>query len=210
MKTAMVWGANGGIGSALVKILVDSGWEVLSVARDPGAVPALTSYAVQADVTEVGEVQRAVERAKGMVGEVSLWIYAVGDNLSARVGEMSFEDWHRILDANLSGAFTTVHYSLPLLSGDAHIVFLGAVSERLRLPGLSAYAAAKAGLEAFGDVLRKEQRGRRVTVVRPKAVDTAIWDKVPFNAPKGALKPEDVAARILSAHEEGHDGVLTL
>jgi NAD(P)-dependent dehydrogenase (short-subunit alcohol dehydrogenase family) len=210
MKTAMVWGASGGIGTALVKHLVDSGWEVVSVARNAGAVTALTSYAVEADVADIEAVRQAVEEAKGMVGEVSLWIYAVGDNLSAKVGDMSFEDWRHILDANLNGAFVAVNCSLPLLAADAHMVFLGAVSERLRLPGLSAYAASKAGLEAFGEVLRKEQRGRRVTMVRPKAVETGLWDKVPFNVPRGALAPEEVAERVLSAHEEGHDGTLNL
>lgn len=210
MKTAIVWGASGGIGTALVKNLVDSGWEVLSVARDAGAVTALTSYAVEADVADPEDVWQAMERAKGMVGEVDLWIYAVGDNLSAKVGDMSLEDWGRILDANLNGAFAAVHYSLPLLAADAHIVFLGAVSERLRLPGLSAYAASKAGLEAFGEVLRKEQRGRRVTMVRPKAVETGLWNKVPFSVPRGALEPEEVAERVLSAYEEGHDGALNL
>jgi len=210
MKTAMLWGASGGIGTALVNHLVDGGWEVLSVARDAGTVPALTSYVVEADVADPEDVQQAVERAKGMVGEVSLWIYAVGDNLSAKVEEMSFGDWSRILDANLNGAFTAVHYSLPLLASDAHMVFLGAVSERLRLPGLSAYAASKAGLEAFGEALRKEQRRRRVTVVRPKAVETGLWDKVPFSVPRGALEPGDVAERILSAYEDGHEGTLNL
>jgi len=208
MKTAMVWGASGGIGTALVKRLVDSGWHVLSVARDAGSVTALTSYAVEADVADPEDVRQAVEQAKGMVGEVDLWIYAVGDNLSTKIMDMSFEDWRRILDANLNGAFAAVHYSLPLLAADAHVVFLGAVSERLRLPGLSAYAASKAGLEALGEVLRKEQRGRRVTVVRPKAVETGLWDKVPFKAPRGALAPEELAEGILFAYAEGHNGTL--
>jgi NAD(P)-dependent dehydrogenase (short-subunit alcohol dehydrogenase family) len=123
---------------------------------------------------------------------------------------MSPEAWRRILDANLSGAFLAAHYSLPLLAGDAHLVFLGAVSERMRLPGLAAYAAAKAGLEALAETLRKEERRRRVTVVRPGAVETAIWEKVPFKMPHRALKPEDVAGRIVAAYDEGHSGVLDL
>ena len=44
---------------------------------------------------------------------------------------------------------------------NAHIIFIGAVSERLKLPGLSAYAASKAGLEAFAEVLGKEERKKR-------------------------------------------------
>lgn len=45
-------------------------------------------------------------------------------------------------------AYGTTHYSLPLLAADAHLVFLGAMSERLRWPGLAAYTAAKVGLAA--------------------------------------------------------------
>jgi NAD(P)-dependent dehydrogenase (short-subunit alcohol dehydrogenase family) len=141
---------------------------------------------------------------------VDLWIYAAGDIASVKVEAMSPDDWARILTANLSGAYLAAHYSLPLLSEDAHMVFLGAVSERLHLPGLAAYASAKAGLEAFADVLRKEQRGRRVTIVRPKAVNTPLWEKVPFSMPHGALEPEEMAARILEAYDEGHKGVLDL
>jgi len=107
------------------------------------------------------------------------------------------------LNANLTGVYLTAHYSLPLLSRDAAMYILGTVSECMRLPGLSAYAAAKAGLEALGEVMRKELR-RPVVIVRPKAVQTGLWEKVPFKAPPGAMKPEDPAARLLDAYPTGH------
>ena len=210
MRTAMVWGASGGIGTALVRRLADEGWNVLSAARDPGAVTYLTTEVVAADVGNPESVQRAMQEAEKLVDKVDLWIYAVGDIASSKVGEMSVDEWDRILTANLSGAYVAVRHSLSLLSDDAHIVFMGAVSERLRLPGLAAYASAKAGLEAFAEVLRKEQRKRRVTVVRPKAVETELWDKVPFSMPGRAVKPEEVADRIVAAYREGHEGVLDL
>lgn len=210
MKTAMVWGASGGIGNALVQCLVDEGWEVLSLARDPGAVPPHSSNVIEADVADSRSVREAVARAGELVQEVDLWIYAVGDITSVKAEEMPPEDWERILAANLTGAYLSVHHSLPLLAADAHIVFLGAVSERLRLPGLAAYASAKAGLEAFAEVLRKEQRPRRVTLVRPKAVETPLWEKVPFSLPHGAMSPEDLVERVLQANQDGHSGVLNL
>jgi NAD(P)-dependent dehydrogenase (short-subunit alcohol dehydrogenase family) len=206
----MVWGASGGIGTALVERLIDAGWTVLSVARGPEAVTQVTSKLLGADVEDPDSVLRAMEQAKEIVEDVDLWIYAAGDIASVRINEMAMRDWERILAANLSGAYLATHHSLPLLASDAHLVFLGAVSERLRLPGLAAYASAKAGLEAFADVLRKEQRRRRVTVVRPKAVETDLWDKVPFSVPHGAMKPVDLAERILQAYDEGHSGVLDL
>jgi len=210
MKTAMVWGASGGIGSALVQRLVDEGWAVLSVARDPGTVTPLSSEVIEADVADPRSVRQAVARAGELVQEVDLWIYAVGDITSVKAEDMSPEDWERILAANLTGAYLAIHYSLPLLTAEAHMVFLGAVSERLRLPGLAAYASAKAGLEAFAEVLRKEQRRRRVTLVRPKAVQTPLWGKVPFSLPPGAMSPQDLAERVLQAIQDGHSGVLNL
>ena len=87
---------------------------------------------------------------------------------------------------------------------------IGAISERMRLPGLSAYAAAKAGLEAFTAALAKEERHRRVTLVRPGAVDTPLWSKMPVRMPRSAALPATVAAQILTAYTSGHSGLLDL
>jgi NAD(P)-dependent dehydrogenase (short-subunit alcohol dehydrogenase family) len=206
----MVWGASGGIGSGLVRRLTEEGWTVIGVARDPGSITATLSRQVQADVADEASVRGAVEELADAAGTIDLWVYAIGDIASAGVDDMGVEDWNRILDANLTGAYLAAKHSQSLLAEDAHMFFLGAVSERLRLPGLAAYASAKAGIEALAEVLRKEQRKRRVSVVRPKAVATALWDKVPFSLPRGALQPEDVADRIIAAYEEGHRGVLDL
>ena len=86
---------------------------------------------------------------------------------------MTLQVWTRILDANLTGAFLTTHYSWPLLARDAHLFYLSATSERLRLPGLGANVTAKGRLENFAEVVRKESK-RKITVVRPSAVDTTL------------------------------------
>jgi NAD(P)-dependent dehydrogenase (short-subunit alcohol dehydrogenase family) len=210
VKNAMVWGANGGIGTTVVNRLVEDDWTVIGVVHDSASVTDPQYQVVEADVADEAAVQRAVRQAADMAPRIDLWIYAVGDIAASKVAEMSSQDWRRILDANLTGAYLAARHSLPLLAQGAHMVFVGAVSERLRLPGLSAYAAAKAGIEAFAEVLRKEQRGRRVSLVRPKAVETTLWEKVTFSVPHGALKPRDVADRILNAYHEGHRGLLNL
>lgn len=210
MATAMVWGATGGIGRALVDELVSREWTVVAVSRDEDALAARVACSLRADVADPFSVQRAVQAAAHEVDEISLWVYAAGDIVAAPVEEMAPVVWERILSANLTGAYQATHYSLPLLAPDAHLIFIGAISERLRLPGLSAYAAAKAGLEAFAEALRKEQRRRRVTIVRPAAVATPLWEKVPLRLPQGAPPPSKVAGRILAAYDEGHSGVLDL
>lgn len=210
MKTAMIWGAHGGIGRALVEMLSSQDWTTVAVSRHDEQMQEAASLSIYADVADPFSVQRAVQAAAFDISEVNLWIYTAGDITSAAVEDMNPAVWQRIMDANLNGAYLAAHYSLPLLAPDAHLFFVGAINERLRLPGLSAYAAAKAGLEAFGEALRKEQRKRRVTIVRPVAVDTPLWEKVPMRLPKDSPPPSKVAGRILAAMEEGHSGLLDL
>jgi NAD(P)-dependent dehydrogenase (short-subunit alcohol dehydrogenase family) len=206
--TAMIWGASGGIGRALVSRLRAEGWRVLAMSRHTADLGDLTPHLFVANVADPQAVERAIATASQEVAQVNLWIYAAGDIDANKVSDASPDAWQRILDANLTGAYLAVHYSLPLLAPDAHLFFLGALSERLRLPRLSAYAAAKAGLEAFVEVLGKEERKRRITLVRPAAVDTPLWNKVPFKLPTGALSPDAAAEHLLAAYREGHRGVL--
>lgn len=210
MKTAIIWGAHGGIGRALCTLLKQEDWRVVAISRHADELEGIVDLSLQADVSREYDVQRAIQAASFEIDEAQLWIYAAGDITAVPVQRMSLGEWQRILHANLSGAFLTTHHSLPLLAADAHLVYLGAISERLRLPGLSAYAAAKAGLEAFAEALRKEERRRKVTVVRPGAVATPLWQKVPMALPKNAATPEKVAALILEAYHNGHSGHLDI
>jgi NAD(P)-dependent dehydrogenase (short-subunit alcohol dehydrogenase family) len=209
MKTALIWGAAGGIGRAIARQLSKETWQILAACRRPESLANLADFVYDVELSDPFSVQSAVTSISQEVSEVDLWVYAAGDIASLRINEMSPFDWQRILQANLNGAFLATHYSWPLLSDQAHLFYLGAVSERMRLPGLSAYAAAKAGLEAFADVVRKESR-RKVTVVRPGAADTPFWNKVPFKLPPHHLTADEVAARILQAYSEGHQGQLDL
>jgi NAD(P)-dependent dehydrogenase (short-subunit alcohol dehydrogenase family) len=210
MSTALIWGASGGIGRALVALLHSHGWTVGAVSRHPHDLADLTDFRYEADAADAFSVQQAVYRAAQELPAVDLWLYAAGDILSSPVADLAPADWKRILDANLTGAYTSTHLSLPLLAERAHLMYVGAYSEKLRLPGLSAYAAAKAGLEAFAAALAKEQRDRRVTVVRPGAVDTPLWTKMPLRLPRGASSPATLAERMLEAYQAGTVGTLDL
>lgn len=208
-NTALIWGASGGIGQALVRNLVGQGWQVLAASRHPDSLEGLTEHIIDVDILSAFSLQSAILSISQVADEVQLWVYTAGDILSQPVGEMSLPTWQRILDVNLTGAFLTTQASLPLLARDAHLFYLGAIHERLRLPGLSAYAAAKAGLEAFAEVTRKETR-RKVSVLRPAAVGTTFWEKVPFKLPPHHLEPEEIAARLFQAYQTGETGTLDL
>jgi NAD(P)-dependent dehydrogenase (short-subunit alcohol dehydrogenase family) len=209
-KKALVWGAAGGIGRAIARRLAAEGWQVLAFSRRPDDLGEAAAYSYAADVADPFAVQRAVLAAGQEAGEAKLFVYAAGDITAEPMRQMAPAAFRRIVDANLIGAYLAVHHSLPLLAADAPLVFIGAVSERIRLPGLSAYAAAKAGLEAFAEVLRKEERQRSVIVVRPAAVNTTFWKKVPFRMPANALSPQEVADKVVEAVNSGHQGTLDI
>jgi 3-oxoacyl-[acyl-carrier protein] reductase len=209
-QTALIWGAAGDIGRALANKLKADGWQIIAVSRQGDDLGGVADLALAADVADPFAVQRAVLAAGQEAGEAGLFVYAAGDIAAEPAARMAPETFRRILDANLTGAYHAYHYSQPLLAADAVLVFVGAVSERMRLPGLSAYAAAKAGLEAFAEALRKEERKRRVLVVRPGAVRTKFWQKVPFRMPGNALAPEQVAEKIVEAINNRHEGLLDL
>ena len=210
MPTAIVWGANGGIGQALLRELGQEGWQTAAFARTITELEGDNLHSFKADLSKPYTVQEATMSASYDIEAADLWVYAAGDISKTNVAEMTPALWQQLIEANLTGAYLAFHHSLPLLAEKAHLVFLGAYHEKLRLPGLSAYAAAKAGLEAFAQTLAKEQRSRRVTIVRPSAVDTPFWEKVPLKLPPNALTATAVAQQILAAYHEGHKGFLDL
>lgn len=211
MNTALIWGAAGGIGRALVDRLAAENWRVLGVARDAGALAGSPAEAYSADLAREADVAAAsLWAAQQSGGAVDLWIYAAGDMLGKPLAETSNAEWRRIFDANLNGAHLAVSHSLALAPAGGHLVFIGAYADRIMLPKLGAYAAAKAALDAYITVLAKELRDRRVTNVRVGAVATPLWNKAPFRLPKGAHTPEAVAAAIIQAHRDEHKGNLDL
>ena len=209
MAHVLIWGASGGIGRALAEAYVAKGHTVVAIARRPQEIETITSHVVTGDVDTLESVTAATQRAAELLNPFDVFVYAVGDIISVKVAEMAPDNWRRIMRANLTGVYLATQAVLPYLAPQAHLFFLGAQHERLRLPGLGTYAAAKAGLEALAEVIRKETR-RRVTVVRPQAVQTPLWNKVPFRLPAHALTPEQVAQAILQAWEEGREGIIDL
>lgn len=205
---ALIWGAAGGIGSALTHQLLISGWDVAAFSRDGATIGDANTFEVV--FTNPTALDRAIYSAQFKFDEADLYVYAAGDITQEPVDEMQAATFTRILHNNLTGAFMTAKASLPILKPDAPMVFIGAVSERLQLPGLSAYVAAKAGLDAFLTSFQKEQRKRRIINVRPGAVDTPFWDKVALRKPKDIATADQIATRIVEAVQSDHKGNLDI
>lgn len=210
MKNALVWGASGTIGQAVLNKLKAEGWTTVGIVRDSFSTPQFADFVFETKFEDPEDIKETVYLVSQEISDIDFWCYAAGDISSEKVSEMEPENWQRIITANLNSAFYSIHHFLPLLNETAHIFFIGAMSERLRLPGFSAYAASKAGLEAFAEALGKEERKKRITVVRPGAVATPFWDKVPLRLPKDAAPAEKVAERVYEAYLAEHKGHLDL
>ena len=209
-RTALVTGATGGIGEAVVRRLVADGFRVFAggrrrdrlerLADDVGAVALPFDVAVEA---EVEGARAAVERAGG---QLAVLVNAAGVFDLARVPDTSGAVLDRNLDANLKGAFHVTRAFLPgmLTAGSGLVVHVGSVAGWRAFPENGAYSASKFGLRGFHDVLLEEIRGSgvRACLLEPGAVDTPIWDPLsPDSSPhlpgRGQmLRPADVARAV--------------
>lgn len=209
-KTIFIAGASGGIGRALAQIAKEKSFDVIAAARDTSDLEGLGYQLIDVDFAKPADTRQMAREAAGITQRIDVWAYTAGDILSSKSWQMETKDWQRIFDANLNGAQNALTACLPLLAADAHLFFIGAYTDRLVLPGLGAYAASKAALETYTAVLEKELKDRKVTLVRPAAVNTPFWEKVPFRIPANALAPEEVAEQMLAAYEQGLSGLLDL
>ncbi len=206
-RTALVTGATGGIGEAIVRRLAADGFRVFAggrrrqrlerLAADVGAV------ALPFDVTSATEAAGARTVVEGETGGLALLVNAAGVFDLAPVTDTSDAVLNRNLDANLKGAFNVTRAFLPamLAAGSGLVIQVGSVAGWRAFPGNGAYSASKYGLRGFHEVLLEEIRGTgvRACLLEPGAVDTPIWDPLaPDSSPdlpgRGQmLRPDDVA-----------------
>ncbi len=109
---------------------------------------------------------------------------------------MSVEQWHDVIQTNLTGVFYCCHAALPHLRkrGGGWIINISSLAGTNPFPEGAAYCASKAGLNAFSESLMQEVRhdGIRVAYVMPGSVSTAFSGQQP-SGQDWKLAPEDVA-----------------
>ncbi len=210
MADALIWGASGGIGSALAQLLQERGWRVHAAARHEGSIPAGVDTRLTFEAGDPFSFDTVAMAVAQSANELDLVVYAAGLMQAQAIGECSPEQWRAVMDANLNGAFLAAKASLNLLREGGHFIAIGAQVDKVSLPRFGAYAAAKAALQPMMAILAKENRKHKFTLVRPGAVDTGFWANVPFKLPPGSATPRSVAEAILSTHENGVIGATDL
>ena len=208
-QVAVVAGGAGAIGSAIGVRLAEGGARVYALDLPGRRVPDGVTL-VACDLTQAGQVAAAVDRISREAGRVDIVVHAAGITRDARLWKLSDEDWRSLMAVNLDSAFTLVRAATPVLrerSGGA-IVLISSINGARGKVGQAAYAASKAGLEAFARTAARELGGFgvRVNVVAPGWIDTPMTAAVPEEfrrraAEESALgrlgEPDDVARAVL-------------
>jgi NAD(P)-dependent dehydrogenase (short-subunit alcohol dehydrogenase family) len=201
---ALVTGACGGIGAAIVAQLEAAGAAV-AACDVPSSDAAVTFDQRDPEAVRAG-VGEAVQRLGGLDAVVAN--AGVVDTIH-RSDRFPAEAWAKDLETNLTGAFLVAQAAFPALrDGDAPaIVFVSSASAETGLPGQAAYTASKAGLVGLARTLAAEwgPLGIRVNVVMPGLIGTpkvrtlpaALLAAMTRTIPLGRVgEPADVAATI--------------
>lgn len=222
-KVAIVTGASTGIGHATARLFADEGAAVVVAARNRGALADLAesiersggrAAAVAGDVTEEEFAKALVDVAVQRFGGLDVAFNNAGAiNWAGPVADMPLAAWNDVIATNLSSAFLGAKYQLPALAagGGGSVIFTSTfVGHTAGMPGLAAYAAAKAGLIGLTQVLASEHgaQGIRVNALLPGGTDTPAGrafadtpEKLAFVRGLHALKrmatPEEIARSAL-------------
>jgi len=185
-KVALVTGATRGIGRAIAKMLLREGASVVICGRNPDSVPravreleAETAGKVigkVADVKHYEQVHGLFEFVDREFGGLDFLVNNAGVGKFAKVPDISVEDWHAILDTNLTGVFYCSREALFRFGnrGGGYIVNISSLAGKNAFAGGAAYNASKFGLNGFSEALMLDARhdNVRVSTIMPGSVAT--------------------------------------
>jgi NAD(P)-dependent dehydrogenase (short-subunit alcohol dehydrogenase family) len=211
-KVALITGGTGALGRAVTAAFAEAGATVAVTFIVDSEVPECKSCLgpragavtfLKADVTREGEVQQLVQTLVQPLGRIDILLNLVG----GYVGDLSVTDlpettWDQMLTMNLKSAFLCCKHVVPIMKrgGGGRIVNISSRAAVKVFPGISAYAAAKAGLLAFTETLASEvlQDGITVNAILPSVIDTPGNRKaMPHADPSPWVKPEEIARVLL-------------
>ncbi len=217
-QVAIVTGASSGIGHAAALALAAEGARIVAVARRPERLQSLVkeieaaggvAIAVPGSVTDTAVADAAVKAARDSFGRIDILVNDAGTNSVKRnLHNIGVEEWRRVIDVNLNGAFIFVNAVLPTMRQQGRGTIINIVSGAgLRSSDVagSAYSASKHGMKALTGNINIEERkhGIRGCSIYPGEVNTEILQMRPTQLTQEeldmALQPEDLAAAVVFA-----------
>src|SRR5580704_2903775 len=196
-KVAVVAGASTGNGRVIGKGLAEAGADLVPTGRRKDLVDGAAteiesvgrrSLRITCDVSDRSSLQKVLEAVVKEFGKVDILVYAAGITQRKPFLEVSEEEWHDVIETNLTGAFRTcqIFGSHMVTRGYGRIVSIGSLGSYLGLNGVAAYAASKAGLAALTRTLAVEwaSSGVCVNAIVPGVFPTALNQQL-LNTPRG-------------------------
>src|ERR1700720_114378 len=216
-KIALITGGSRGIGAAIAKRLAADGANV-AITYTKGADAAASvvkeieragrkAIAIQADATDAGAVEAAVENTVATFGGLDVLVNNAGTAIPKRFEETTLDELDRLIDINVRGTFVATQAALKQMRSGGRIIMIGsAVGERVMVPGLVPYSATKGAIKMFTQGLSREVGSRGITVnnIQPGRIDTDLnpaagewaWPQKANTAPDRYGSVDEVAALV--------------
>ena len=195
-KTVLVTGGGAGIGEAIVRRFIEEGAKVMVADIDVVAGQAVANDIVMpfvhVDIGDVASFEAAIAAAVERFGRLDILVNNAGiASARAPIHSSTLENWHRVINVNLTGVFYGMKFALAhfVEQGGGVIVNISSIAALVAFPELPPYNAAKAGVSQLTREAAVEyaQLGIRVNAVAPTAIMTPMNHKM-------ALETDDPAA----------------
>jgi 3-oxoacyl-[acyl-carrier protein] reductase len=201
-RTVLVTGGNRGIGLAIAQAFAKQGDRVAVTHRGSGAPEGL--FGVQCDITDSDAVDAAFTTVENELGPVEVVVANAGITDDTLLLRMSEEQFERVIDTNLTGAFRVAkRASAKMLRARwGRIIFISSVVGLYGGPGQVNYAASKAGLVGMARSITRELGSRNITanVVAPGFIETEMTAVLP-DARKAEIIKAVPAGRLAATDE---------
>jgi NAD(P)-dependent dehydrogenase (short-subunit alcohol dehydrogenase family) len=174
-KIAVITGASKGLGKAMALALGSAGASIALVSRNIEQLNEVglavkqaggEARVFQADVAQEEQVQKLERDVIGAFGKVHILVNNAGINLRKPTIEFTLEEWHRVLDTNLTSVFLMCRSFVPHLksAGYGRIINMTSIMSWVSLPGRAAYSASKTALLGLTRALALELAADGITV----------------------------------------------
>ncbi len=213
---ALVTGASRGIGYEICRVLARYGWSLIMVARNENRLGEASSslggeYGVEtvplvADLSNVQSIRTLWSRAVE-VGEIEVLVNNAGYGMAGPFYAAPLEDMIRMATTHVLATTCLTRLALPemLNRGRGRILNVASTAAFQPLPGMAAYAAAKAYVLHLSEALSRELRNTGVTItcLAPGPVRTDFFRTARMRTPRGAVDPGRVAEIAVRAMMRG-------
>ncbi len=170
-QRVLITGAARGIGAALAERLASHGATLALVGLEPETMAAVAArcgegtFVAECDVSNNERVTKAIDAAAEALGGLDVVVANAGIAAGGPLRSQDLRSWERVIEINLLGVMYTDRAALPHLElSGGYVLNIASTAAVLRGPGMSAYCAAKAGVEALSDCLRVEMQSLGVQV----------------------------------------------